>query len=223
MSDSNNALVWMGAAAVGGYLLLAGSGGVAATSSAVQPPYLVPGAPALPAAYNQAYYLNYEYPAIVGYNPNVTNPNYVLTAADAQAYYSNYLDIQQWAASVVPSKFPNLQSALQYHWNVYGVPDKRSFVAFVPPDNANWVPPPVNNNSSGSSFLFSSILGDVASVAVAFAGPQNTDRLNDLDLELLFNGSAIARAVVPMYAQTSHDQAVAIFEKINDVLTDYSG
>jgi hypothetical protein len=213
---ANNTLIYVGGAAVLGYVLIKNSA-VSSPSTAGT----VQGAPPAPATYNQAYYLAYQYPALIAANPNLLNPNYQLSATDAGNYLANYTDIQQWANTVVPKPFGTLQQALQYHWTTYGVPDKRSFVPFAPPDNANWVPPPAQPKSSGSSSTFSSILGTVASVGIAVLGVTDNTRLNDADLQLLYTGGGVAKDIAAMYHNVNPDLSWAVYAKINEILTNY--
>jgi hypothetical protein len=162
---------------------------------------------------------------MVNANPNIVNPNYQLSPAEAQQYKMNYLELQQWLPSVM-KQFNNSElAALQYHWTHYGVSLKYSFMPFTPPKNANWVHPPPAPNSSGSGSTFSSILGTVASVAVALLGTNDQageQRLNDMDIELLFNGCAIAKHIIGFYQVADPKLTARIDEKMNEVLAQYA-
>lgn len=216
----NNTMLYLGGAGVLAYLLLKPK-----TATVVTPggAITVPGAPAPPASYSDAYYLAYQYPAMVAANPNITNPNYTLTASEANQYMQNYLELQQWLPTVVPHSFPNNQAALQFHWKTYGVAQKYTFLPLIPPKNANWVHPPTTASSSGGGFPWSTVLTTAATVAIAIIGPgpQQIRRLNDAEIDLIINGSAIAKHIVPLYAQADHKLAVAIDNKINELITDY--
>jgi hypothetical protein len=203
-------LIYGGIAAVGLYFFMQPTTTVAVPATATAPASTIP---APPASYNQAYYLTYQYPAMVAANPNITNPNYQMTAAEAQQYYNNYTQIQQWSATVIPKPFPTLQAACQYHWKTYGVAQQMSFMPFTPPDIQGWTPPPANANTSGSSSVLSTAL-KVAATAAPYAAillgvgapPQN--QLNDADVEILINGGGIALDILPYYYSTPNGATV---------------
>ena len=205
----------VGAAGIGLFLLTRKS---PATTLSTTTSVATAGAPPAPTSYNQAYYLQYQYPAMVAQDPNITNPNYTLTQAQANQYLQNYLELQQWITTVVPKPFATQLAALQYHWKTYGVALKYTYLPLIPPKNANWTPPPANANSSGSSSTFSTILGAATSI-IALLGDKQ--RLNDADLELLFNGCAVAKNIVPLYMKADPRMSVLINQKMDEVLTDY--
>lgn len=201
---------------IAAYLLLSKSGVVS-----------VPGATAAAAAtssgstYSQAYYLASIYPAMKIQDPNILNPSYTLTAAEAQQYYNNYSDLQQWFKQMGSTHVPgcatgDLTCTMQYHWKLYGVPEQRTFLPLVPPDGISvYVPPPSNKSSSGGSSTISSIISVVGTVAALFG----VDRLNDKDLEIIFTGSALAKQILPLY---NNNFSTIIDNKINQVLNDYT-
>lgn len=214
----SNTLLWVGGG-VAAFMLLS-KGGLSALSfgpkTNAAPGTLVPNAPAPPSVYSQAYYNAYQYPAMIAANPNVSNPNYQLTGAEANQYLQNYMDIAQWSRTF-NNKTP--QQAAQYHWTTYGVAERRTFMPLIPQDLTPYTPPPANKNaSSGNSF--SSILGTVASVAIAFAGTES-NRLNNADVDLIFKGSAIIKEILPMYASSDLQLTRAIDDRLNNVLSDY--
>lgn len=186
------------------------------------------GAPAPPTTWNSDYYKTYQYPAILAMYPEVGNPNHVLTANEAQNYYNNYVELQQWWQAEANKQFPNILAAMQYHWNHFGVAQGYSFMPFVPVKTVGEPPgtfttPTTNSSSSGGSSTFSDILkgvGTAASIVAMFLGT-NDGKLNDLDLTLLFNGAAVIKDILPMYRVDDPQLSYAIGIRLDQVLQDY--
>lgn len=191
------------------------------TSAPVGTPVGTPVIPVGTGAFSNAFYLEYQYPAITSAYPQVLNPNYQLSSIDATNYYNNYLDLQQWwALATTKNKWKTLQATMQYHWSTYGVPQQRSFIPFTPPDNAPFVPPPANAKSSGSGFPLGTAISTAGSIAIALLGVQDATRLNDEELNVLFSASAILKNILPFYWK-SDTLAKKISIQLNNVLNDY--
>lgn len=194
---------------------------LAASGNTGYPYPILPGAPPIPATWNLSYYLTYEYPAMLAANPNIGNPNYQLTQAEANQYFNNYLELQQWEVTVVPKPFANLLIAMQYHWHTYGVAQQYSFTPFLPTKNVNWTPPPVNKNASGSSTQ--SWIGTALSIATTVAAILSPPPvLNHAEAEVLINGSAIGLNILPMFYEATNGYASAAMGKMEDLLTQYT-
>ncbi len=122
-------------------------------------PYLVPGAPAMPSTYNDAYYKTYIRPAMVAANPNINNPGYTLSPTDVTNYLNNYLDLRQWDYSYGPAfqsppyKGQSIQAAAQGHWHNYGVPEQRTFLPLPWSDMSPYGGPQPNSKSAGGGVL----------------------------------------------------------------------
>lgn len=217
----DNTLLWVGGGAVvliGGYYLINKNNAVTALPGATNT--AIPGAPTPPLTYNDAYYKTYQYPALVKANPNLINSNYQLTATDAANYLNNYLELQQWLPTVLKNFNNSQQQALQYHWSHYGVPQQYSFIPFVPPKNANWIPPPPNPNSSGSSGVLSTV-GTVASIAAMFLGP-NDQVLNDGEVELIVTMSPVTNDILKFYLKSDKPLVDSIQQKLNELIVEYA-
>lgn len=213
-------------------------------------PYLTSNAPALPAAYNNAYYLNYIRPAMIAANSNVANPGYTLTQSDANVYMNNYVDVAQWANNATTLKQNvtkhTVLGALQYHWHTYGVPDQRSFLPLPWIDPQQWVPPPQNTKSSGGG-IFGSILkavtvigGGILEVASAGAltpivapataaalqlegqihGPIN--QLNDAEIDLIVTSGLVIKKILPFYLQVAPELVDSIEFRLDDLISKYA-
>jgi hypothetical protein len=225
----NNSILYVGGAAVLAYLFLKGTPSTAnAASSPSDYPYLVPGAPPLPSTWDFNYYLSYIYPAMQKANPEILNSRHVLTPAEASQYEANYQDVQEWVPVVTGpgQQFAgNPLAALQYHWNTGGIPDRRTFLPLMPPATApGYVPPPpVNPNSSGSgsgsaqSWVSTALT--VASVVAMFLGTGD-EVLNDYDINVLLNGSAVVKEILPMYYIDG--RALNIENKLTALLNQYT-
>lgn len=207
-------MILYGGLAFVGYTLLTKKAGTPVTTPGGG--VITSGAPPVPSTYNQAYYDQYEYPAMVAANPNIQNPNYQMTYAEAMQYKANYLEIQDWLPSVDKHDFPTDQSALQYHWHTFGVAQRYSFMPFIPPKNAHWVAPPANSNSSGGS----SWVGTALSIAGTIIGFFGTDeKLNDKEVEVVLTGAAVASRVLPFFNSQLSAQAG---ERLASIVSEYS-
>ncbi len=179
--------------------------------------------PAPPVTYNETYYKTYQYPALVKANPELLNPNHQLTSTEANDYLNNYLELQQWAPSVI-GKQPNInsmQQAMQYHWTHYGVAQQYSYVPFTPPKNAQWVQAPPNPNSSGSGGGVLSTLGTVASIAAMFIGVD--DRiLSDEEIEILITMAPVTRDVIKFYLNTDKTIVHSIDKRLSELVGAYA-
>lgn len=248
--SSNNTALYVGAGLVGVYLLTRGGSTAAASNpvtsllSSVLPsstppnviptgpnagttyPYLTAGAPAIPPAFSQAYINSYILPAMIAVNSNVSNPGYTLSQTDATNYMANYTDVAQWANNTGPQGGARHQTPYQaavYHWHTYGVPQARTFMPLPWNDPGAWVPAVQNPNSSGSSSTMS-VIGDVASVALAVLGPNNQDDpvLNDTEIQCVVTGAAVAKALLPMFKTADPVLVQKIDNKINSVIMQYN-
>lgn len=177
-------------------------------------------APAAPAVFSTAYYLQYQYPAMLAANPNIGNPSYTLTPAEANQYLSNYLDIAQWAGTVVPKQFPTTQAAAQYHWKTYGVAEKRTFLPLIPQDRSTYTPAQSNGNTSGGGDWVGEAL-QIAGTVAAFFG--TTDLLlNNKEAEVVITGSAVAMGILPFYYNQPGSLALNIDDRLNTIVKQYT-
>lgn len=177
-------------------------------------------APAPPASFNAAYYNSYQYPAMVRANPEIQNSNHTLSQSEAAQYKQNYLELQQWLPTVVPSsRFPGGElEALNWHWHNYGVAQKYSFMPFSPPKWDNYIPAPTNSNSSGGG----SWLTDAFHIATGIIALLGTDeRLNDKEVELLVTGSYIPLNILPFYDNVSAGRSEQITGRMQDLISQY--
>lgn len=229
---TENILIFGGIAAVAAYFFLGQSATPAvappATAAALVPgapagyPYpILPGAPTPPVTFDNAYYLQWEYPAMLAANPNVGNPNYQLSPVEAAQYLDNYTDLTQWVTTVIPKNFPSQQSAAQFHWTHNGVPEKRSFRPFLPTDRNNYIPPPANANSSGSGSTLTTALGVAAKVAPLLV-LLGDGTLNDTEIAVLMNGSAIGLDLLPYYFSATDGHAASAMGCMEDLLKQYA-
>jgi hypothetical protein len=222
------------------------------TSSGTTYPYLVPGAPPLPAAFDKGYYLSYILPAMVQANPNVRNANYTLNATDLANYSDNYLDVTQWANTGCPQGggcHMNFDQALQFHWTTYGPGDNRTFLPLPWNDMNAWAPAPIIAAPKKSSGLFKGILQAVTAigagvlevgsagaltpvVAPAAAAALSAEskingftilpKLNDAEKEVLLTGSAIIIDILPFYNQSQPKAVRVINAKLHNLLSEYA-
>jgi hypothetical protein len=236
----NKDILYIGGAAVLGYVLLSKTTATpAATAAATTGSSLaVTGAPAAPAVYDPNYYLTYQYPAMLAANPNIGNPNYQLTSADAAQYLANYLELQQWLPTVVPSsRFSSQLQALQWHWTTWGVPSKWTFLPLVPPKRDAYVAAPVNSNavpvagssakvtvnptaaaaSSGGNWVSAAL--PVVTTLIGLLGPGD-NQLNNDDVAVLFNGGGVIKEMLPLFYNDS--RSFLIEDKLNMLLAQYS-
>lgn len=189
-----------------------------------------------------------NYAQLAQANPNLLNPNYQLTAAEAQQYYNNYPDLQTWfQTAAINKKFKgSIQAAMQNHWTNYGCAEKRIFIPLQPPSTIPYTPPPPNPKSSGSGILGSLlkvatvVAGGVVEIATAGAatplvaagtgallsaegqihGP--SDILNDAEVAVLFQGAAILYDILPFYASGDPNLTSQIKSKLDELLKQYS-
>ncbi len=130
-----------------------------------------------PLTFDVNYYEKYQYPLLTQQNPNLLNPNYQLSQAEADQYLNNYTHLKQALPQWVPSLAPNLLEAVRRHWRLYGPQNKYSFMPFRPTDDVPYTPPPPAPNSSGSGWI-SDVLG-IATSVVALLGVSDEAVLND--------------------------------------------
>lgn len=214
----NNTLLYAGGAAVLGLLLLSKTSTTATTTTTGS--LTTEGAPPPPATWSLAYYQQYQYPAMLKANPNVGNAAYTLTTAEAQQYIANYQDLQQWVAlsSTVPKEFPTTIAAAQFHWHTFGPPEQRTFLPLIPQATGNYVPAPANSNSSGSGSTTSTLISTLGSLAIAFLGVNDPQPImNDTEVAILINGSAIGLNILPLYYGAPDGLAMEI-EDLNTAL-----
>jgi hypothetical protein len=159
-----------------------------------------------------------NYAALVAANPNLANPNYQLTAAEAQQYAANYLDISQGVAT-----WPGglSQANLQKHWTLFGAPYQRIFIPLVPPSGAPYIPVQQNPNSSGGggSSWVSSALSIAGTILPAILG--NDPKLNNAEVQMLMTGACIIKDILPMYRQRNGPAVDQIGARLTDLLTQY--
>lgn len=216
-------------------------------------PYLTADAPLpLPAGFNQTYYLQYVYPAMLQMNGNVGSHDYVFTSDEANQYLANYVDIQEWIKSLPTNKTP-LQH-LVYHWQTYAVPEQRTFLPLWSANPSQWVPPPPAKHSG----IFKDILMGVTAVAgvvitaagtvvtlgtttvplgaltaaaltaesqikgVQQVGFNGDDSLSDEECQILFTGSAVLIDILPFYNQANNKVVKQINNKLHLLLNQYS-
>ena len=181
---------------------------------------------------NGSFYTCSNYQQLLAANPNLGNPNYVMTAAEATQYIANYLDLQQafpqWIAAKNQYKGAVLstpQQCAQAHWNNTGCAEQRIFLVLSPPSTGAYVAPPAQPASSGSGGGFlSGLLGvatKVVPIVAAIAGDYNAPQLNDADLQALFTSAAIINDILPMYASADIVQVNAIDSSLNGLLKQY--
>jgi len=143
----------------------------------------------------------------------------------------------------------DIHNACVNHWHTYGCAEQRVFIPLTVPSNVPYTPPPSPPKSSGGG-LFGSILKGltivggaaltVASVGTAaplisagtlallgvegkaFGGVSDDERLNDRELEMIFQGAAILYDILPMYAQEQPELTAAIETKLTQILTEYA-
>lgn len=194
---------------------------------------VIPAAPVSNGLWNNAYYLQYQYPQLQILNPNILNPNHMLTDAEAQAYLNNYLDLQQglptWPAQTGANAKYNLEGGNLYdkarsHWGQFGVPQQRSFYPFTPVSTLGYVYPTTTTASKSSGGgIFGDILGVVkvaAPVVAALAGVPAPGITNE-GVDAMANGAAIALAILPMYYNASPTLSMNAEEGIKSTLTQY--
>lgn len=156
-----------------------------------------------------------NYSVLTAANPNLLNPNYIMTDSELNQYKNNYLDVAQWAATYKKG----VNAGLQKHWHDHGVAEKRVFVPIVPPSNSPYVPPQPNPNSSGGGNFLSTALTVVGSIA-AILGPDDP-KLNDLEIQVLFTGAGIVKDILPFYNSTNRQLVSAIGSRLDSVLNQY--
>lgn len=273
MAKKDNTILYVALAGVGAYFLLSGSGSpVTAALSTAQSaaanllnpsaspsvpaaqsyPWLISNAPAIPPVFDDIYYLTYIRPAMIAANPNVDNPNYQLTPTDQDNYMNNYLDLRQalptWLGKTFPGnqKITTLPQAIQRHWNIYGIPDQRTFLPLPWSTTANYVPPPVNTKSSGNG-LFGTLL-KVATIAAgatitiasggtlapivapatsaaltaesAIHGPE--DVLSDEEINIVVTSAAVIKKILPFYLQANPILVASIENKLDSLISQYA-
>lgn len=193
-------------------------------------PYLVPGAPALPPAFDQQYVDQFILPAMIQANPNVGNPNYVLTQTDASNYMANYVQVAQWANNPATLNQPNNPTrsvlvACQIHWHLYGVPQKMTFLPLPWTDPQQWIPAPSNPKGAGGSNTLGWVatLGTIALGVLKILGPNDPEPvLDDEGIQIVVCGAAIAKDLLPMFAHCNPEMVDTINNKINSVIAQYN-
>jgi hypothetical protein len=269
MSKQISPVLLLGAAAAA-YLLFSNSGtATAATATAASNPVsdalssLLPATTtttAVPTTYGVnsgvrggvgGAYIISNYAQLLAANPNLGNPNYQMTAAEYTQYYNNYLDLEQWAASMPKNNkdqvINGIGAQMQYHWTNYGCAEKRIFLPIEPPSNIAYVPPPVAPKSSGggllSTVLKAATIVAGAAIEVGTAGAAtplvaagtsaaltvesaikgtNDNLLNDAELQLLFQGSAVLYDILPLYQNNDPVLTTAIKTKMDALLKQYA-
>lgn len=211
MAKNNNLLLY-GGAAVAAYLLFFNK----SSATPVNTTQNYSNIPPPPAVYSQAYYEQYQYPAMLAANPNVGNPNYRLTDAEANQYLQNYLDLAQ-GLQLEATNGMTIQDAARRHWTNHGVAEKRTFLPLMPQDKTPFVPPPANNNASSGSWITSAL--GIATSVVGLLGPGDVT-LNQREAEVLINGGAILKNILPLFSEDPRE--VAIDKKLTVLLEKYT-
>lgn len=164
---------------------------------------------------------NYEkiiYPAMVRANPNIANPNYTLTPAEANQYLNNYLDIKQGTINWFNGDHTK---AAQEHWHTNGVPEKRTFLPLNPPSVIPYSGPPVGDAGGGGNFL-SGALKVITSIADIIVGDQNQVQPTQGDIDVIVNSAAVLKALLPYFYNTPDGKkALAIEDKMTELLNKY--
>src|SRR5579862_9280055 len=136
----DNTFLYIGGAAVLGYLFLSGSSTAApivSTAAANLPAGTAVNSSGIPVSptgvWNQQWYLTYQYPAMAALDPNILNPNYVMSDAEAQQYINNYYDLSPQFLNAAPAYWGTTPlNRARYHWRSFGAPEKRTFLPLVP-------------------------------------------------------------------------------------------
>jgi len=180
---------------------------------------------------NGSFYTVANYAALLAANPNLGNPNYQMTDAEAQQYLANYSDLQTglptWIGhpDVGGNTVTSLNQAAREHWKYYGCAEKRIYLPLQPPSTAAFIPPPVNNQakSGGGSSWIGSAISTVGSIALALLGNQSASVpvLNDGEVNVLVTGAAIVKKILPFYLQVAPDLVHSIENNIDAALSQY--
>lgn len=151
-------------------------------------------------------------------NADLLNPNHQLSSAELAQYSKNYLDVTQGMYQGWTDKYGSFPAALQAHWRLNGVVEHRTFLPLVTDYTVPYQMPPKTSDSGGGGW-FSSALGIATSVLGLIAGneDQTGHRFTDADIELLINGSAVAKELLPLFRNDA--MYSAIDRKMNEVLS----
>lgn len=200
--------------------------GVISPGVSIQPGTALVGQNSGATAGNGSFYTVSNYNQLLAANPNLGNPNYQLTSSELSQYIANYLDLQQGLPTWVGKKDPSgnlmtsLQRAEQVHWQYHGCAEKRIFLPLQPPSTGNYIPPPVNaNTSGGGGSWLSSALG-IATTVVGLLG--DSEQLNAADAQALFCMGAIIKDILPLYAESDPLLTRAIEVKLNALQVQYA-
>ena len=197
---------------------------------------------------NGSFYTCSNYAQLAAADPNLLNPNYQLTPDQAQQYYNNYADLEQWYSQPsTAAQFHTVQNAMQYHWNKYGCAEKRIYYPFNNPSTAAYIAPPPAAKSSGSGILgtilkvATIVAGGVVTVAsagtaaplvaagtnalltvenAAIHGPDT--QLNDQEIALLMQAGLIIFQILPLYASREPELTQEISNKLTNILENHS-
>lgn len=159
-----------------------------------------------------------NYAVLCQYNPNLLNPKYQLTAAELTQYKNNYMDIQQGVATW-PGGLSNAN--LQKHWTQYGVAQQRIYLPMVPISAPGYVAPPVPPKAKSSGSWITTALQVAGSVAIAFAGPNDTD-LNAGEINIVNTSAAVMKKILPFYLQVDTKLVDSIENKIDLLVSHYA-
>lgn len=188
--------------------------------------YVLAGAPAPPLSYptglwqqvKNGYYTQYEYPAHVAANPNISISAYQLTDAQAQQYLNNYTDVNGWAnnspANSQGVKFTSPLNAARWHWNTYQPGEQRTFLPMMPVFTGTFQNVEVAagiNPATGKSVTAaksSSTIQTVATIGldglkiaggiVALLGPNDVE-LTPYEVTVLATAGAVIKQILPFY------------------------
>jgi hypothetical protein len=205
--------------------------------------------PPAPATFDETYYLTYQYPAMLAYDPNVGNAKYVLTDPQATQYIANYLRLQNYPGDAQPLsswkdgigvqgvyRNPDTNNLIndkaRLHWQLYGVANKYSYLPFQPYDNTPpglYPPLPTTTPPKKSGSIFGDVLSGVevaTPIVLALAGtgssPVLKERLDNREAGILITGGGIMMDVVKLFFGSPYDgQAREISNNFEDLIAQY--
>lgn len=175
---------------------------------------------------NGSFYTVSNYNQLVAANPNLSNPNYQMSAAENAQYLANYQDLQTGLPTWVGQKMldgqtaTSLTMAIQGHWRIYGCAEHRIFVPMQPPSGAAFIPPPANPKSSGGGSSWVSTALGIATTLVGILG--EPEQLNNADCQMLFTMSAVVKDILPLYDQADPLLTRLIDNRMTTLLNQYS-
>lgn len=227
----NENLLLLGGGTVALFLLMQNNGSQATASTTTQAGVTAPvqlvGINSGQLGGNGSYYTCSNYAALLAADPNLGNPNYIMTPAQVNQYMANYADIREAMPSWVGHKYgngapapnppQNVQQAAQTHWWMGGCAQKRIFYPLTPTSPALEVPPPANGSGSSGSWVGTAL--QVAGTVAAFLG--NPDNLNDGEIQCLFTGGAVLTDILPFYKMNNNAAVTTAQNRLTNLLLMY--